>query len=59
MELGVIIVSLRELRDIQSIEETISNFFIAKFDCNQVKINWIGGEDQFSLVMGNGRPFFA
>jgi len=46
------------IKDIQSIEETISNFFIEKFDCNQVKINWIGGEDQFSLVMGNGRPFF-
>ena len=42
-----------------SIEGTISNFLINKFDCKQVKINWIGGEDQISLVMGNGRPFFA
>ena len=47
------------IKNIQSIEEIISNFFINKFDCKQVKINWIGGEDQFSLVMGNGRPFFA
>ena len=47
------------MENIQSIEETISNFFIKKFDCKQVKINWIGGEDQSSLVMGNGRPFFA
>ena len=45
--------------NVQSIEKTISNFFIKKFDCKQVKINWIGGEDQSSLVMGNGRPFFA
>jgi len=47
------------IENVRSIEETISNFFIEKFDCKQVKINWIGGEDQFSLVMGNGRPFFA
>ena len=24
-----------------------------------MQINWIGGEDQSSLVLGNGRPFFA
>ena len=47
------------MENIQSIEETISNFLMKKFDCKQVKINWIGGEDQSSLVMGNGRPFFA
>ena len=45
--------------NIQSIERTLSNFFIDKFDCKQVKTNWIGGEDQLSLVLGNGRPFFA
>jgi len=32
---------------------------IDKFDCQQVKINWIGGEEKSSLVLGNGRPFFA
>ena len=47
------------IENIQSIEGTLSNFFIKKFDCKQVKINWIVGEDQSSLVMGNGRPFFA
>ena len=47
------------VKNIQSIESTISNFFIRKFDCKQVKINWIGGEDEISLVLGNGRPFFA
>ena len=47
------------IENVQSIEKTLSNFFVKKFDCKQVKINWIGGEDQSSLVMGNGRPFFA
>ena len=47
------------LENIQSVEGIISNFFIKKFDCKQVKINWIGGEDQLSLVLGNGRPFFT
>ena len=47
------------IENIQSIEGIISNFLINKFDCKQVKINWIGGEDQSSLVLGNGRPFFA
>ena len=45
--------------NIESIEGKISNFLIKKFDGNQVKINWIGGEDQSSLVLGKGRPFFV
>jgi tRNA pseudouridine synthase 10 len=45
--------------NVVSIEGKISNFFINKFNANQVKINWIGGEDRSSLVLGNGRPFFA
>ena len=47
------------IENLQSIEGKISNLLIKKFDCNQVKINWIGGEDQSSLVLGKGRPFFA
>ena len=47
------------LENIESIEGKISNLLIKKFEGNQVKINWIGGEDQSSLVLGNGRPFFA
>ncbi len=42
-----------------SVESKISNFLKSKFECNTVKINWIGGEEQSSLVLGNGRPFFA
>jgi len=42
-----------------SIEARISDFFTKKFFASQVRINWIGGEDQSSLVIGNGRPFFV
>ena len=51
--------NFRGLENIESIEGKISNLLIKKFEGNQVKINWIGGEDQSSLVLGNGRPFFA
>ena len=42
-----------------SVEGKISQFLYKKFKTNQVKFTWIGGEDKTSLVMGNGRPFFA
>jgi len=42
-----------------SIEGKISQFLYEKFETNQVKFTWIGGEDKTSLVMGKGRPFFA
>jgi tRNA pseudouridine synthase 10 len=51
--------NFKGLENIESIEGKISNLLIKKFEGNKVKINWIGGEDQSSLVLGNGRPFFA
>lgn len=42
-----------------SVEGNITKYMISRFGCRQVKITWIGGEDKTSLVMGNGRPFFA
>ena len=42
-----------------SVEGRISQFLYEKFETNQVKFTWIGGEDKTSLVLGNGRPFFA
>lgn len=42
-----------------SIEGKISKFLFEKFQGSQTKISWIGGEDKNSLVLGNGRPFFA
>mgnify|MGYP001216373263 CR=1 FL=1 len=47
------------LVNFDSVGGQISKFLIKKFDCKQVKINWIGGEEKTSLVLGNGRPFFA
>ena len=47
------------LENIETVEGKISYFLKKKFDANKVQINWIGGEDQSSLVLGNGRPFFA
>ena len=51
--------NFKGLENIESVEGKISNLLIKKFEGNQVKINWIGGEDQSSLVLGKGRPFFA
>ena len=47
------------LQNFNSIGGQITKFLIKKFDSEQVKINWIGGEEKSSLVVGNGRPFFA
>ena len=47
------------LKNFNSVEGRITEFLIRKFDCKQVKINWLGGEEKSSLVFGNGRPFFA
>lgn len=43
----------------ESVEGLISKFIFEKFGCEQIKFTWIGGEDKNSLVLGNGRPFFA
>jgi len=42
-----------------SVEGKISQFLYEKFETDQVKFTWIGGEDKTSLVKGDGRPFFA
>jgi tRNA pseudouridine synthase 10 len=42
-----------------SVEGHIAKFLFAKFGAQQVKITWLGSEDDSSLVLGNGRPFFA
>ena len=42
-----------------SIEGKIAQFLYEKFETDQVKFTWIGGEDRTSLVVGNGRPFFV
>jgi tRNA pseudouridine synthase 10 len=42
-----------------SVEGKIAKFLFERFQGTQTKISWIGGEDKNSLVLGNGRPFFA
>lgn len=42
-----------------SVEGKISKLLFEKFSGIHTKITWFGGEDKNSLVLGNGRPFFA
>lgn len=45
--------------NITSIESIIEKYLIRVFNGEGVKINWIGGEDEESLVLGAGRPVYA
>lgn len=47
------------IREFESVEGKIAKFLIDKFGAQQAKLTWIGGEDESSLVLGSGRPFFA
>ena len=42
-----------------SVEGKIAKLLFEKFSGTLMKITWFGGEDKNSLVLGNGRPFFA
>ena len=42
-----------------SIENEIHKYLKKKFNANEIKISWMGSEDQNSLVRYKGRPFFA
>jgi len=56
---GCYLCDFHGLQNFESVEGQITKFLIKKFNCRQVKINWVGGEEKSSLVLGNGRPFFA
>ena len=56
---GCLQCSNHEFSKSTSIEGKIAKFLFDKFSGAQTKITWIGGEDKNSLVLGNGRPFFA
>jgi tRNA pseudouridine synthase 10 len=47
------------ITEFNSVEGNIAKFMFEKFGAQQAKITWIGGEDDSSLVLGNGRPFFV
>lgn len=45
--------------DDPSVEDRLSERVLNHFKGRRLKITWIGGEDPESLVLGNGRPFYA
>ena len=47
------------ISEFDSVEGMISKFLFAKIGGTLAKFTWIGGEDQSSLVLGSGRPFFV
>ena len=47
------------ISEFQSVEGIISKLFFKKFGGTTTKFSWIGGEDNSSLVLGGGRPFFV
>ena len=47
------------ITEFNSVEGKISKYLYEKFYADRVKINWIGGEDRLSLVLGKGRPIFV
>ena len=47
------------ISEFDSVEGIISKLFFKKFGGTTAKFTWIGGEDNSSLVLGNGRPFFV
>jgi tRNA pseudouridine synthase 10 len=56
---GCFVCDFHGIRQFNSVEGKIAKLLLEKFDAIQVKITWIGSEDESSLVMGNGRPFFV
>ncbi|MEM3383079.1 MAG: tRNA pseudouridine(54/55) synthase Pus10 [Nitrososphaerales archaeon] len=43
----------------KSVEQILAQALIKKFDAKDAKFTWVGGESTESLVLGNGRPFYA
>lgn len=49
----------RGITEFDSVEGRIAKLLYEKFGALQAKITWIGTEDETSLVLGKGRPFFV
>lgn len=56
---GCYICEFHGISEFESVEGKIAKFLYEKFGAQQTKITWIGSEDETSLVLGKGRPFFA
>lgn len=42
-----------------SVEQRLTVPLLQLFNANRIKFSWVGSEDMNSLVLGNGRPFYA
>lgn len=47
------------ISEFDSVEGKIAKFLYERFGAQQAKITWVGSEDETSLVLGKGRPFFV
>ncbi|HSF28661.1 MAG TPA: tRNA pseudouridine(54/55) synthase Pus10 [Nitrosopumilaceae archaeon] len=56
---GCFVCEFHGISEFESVEGKIARFLYEKFGAQQAKITWIGSEDETSLVLGKGRPFFA
>ena len=56
---GCRICNFHGIAEYDSVEGAISKLIFNKFGGTTAKFTWIGGEDQSSLVLGTGRPFFV
>ena len=56
---GCYVCEFHGISEFESVEGKIAKFLYEKFGAQQTKITWIGSEDETSLVLGKGRPFFA
>ena len=56
---GCYVCEFHGISEFDSVEGKIARFLYEKFGALQAKITWIGSEDESSLVLGRGRPFFA
>lgn len=56
---GCFICDFHGIGGFNSVEGKIAKFLLEKFGALQAKITWVGSEDESSLVIGNGRPFFV
>ena len=56
---GCYVCEFHGISEFDSVEGKIAKFLYEKFGAQQAKITWIGSEDETSLVLGRGRPFFV
>ena len=56
---GCTICAHHGISSFDSVEGQIATFLYEKFQSKMIKFSWVGGEDKASLVLGDGRPFFA